>query len=1015
MSLGPSPKATPNRAKPNPNPVDLRFPTMNIPRFVIVPRIVTVFRLWMLRVALTPVVFLLPDLGAQPAATTSLSGTVSNAATGNLLEGVRVSLPNLGLTVLTDNTGRYQFSNVPSGAHEVVATYTGLDSLKHDVPLTPGQRATRDFELTTGVYQLEAFTVSSEREGGAAAITAQRNAANVKNVVAMDSYGNLPNMSASELAIMLPGVTGALNLENGIDGFTVRGMGANLNNITLDGGMLSTQGAMARQGRINNLTGAMFEGLELIKGHLPDRSADSLGGTINLKSRSPLSMREKRRVTYNFAVRWAPPFTEQIPLRESHRAHPLLNVGYWEVFDVAGGQRNLGITVNTFYSENVGAAHSTTRDFQNTTTAPAFLWDYNTFDQYNNRKQASVNVKAEYRLSPSTKLTLNTIYNDANEMGKLRFTTRAFTNQVVGTTGTAGILPGWTDRVTQVRQSTASNFDVLTQGPNNFFLRTRTVDLGAEHNWGGWLIDYGGSFSATHINNGFGNDGGQFTMRVNNIGWILDRTESDLYPKLIQTAGLDITRPENYRMNGFFQNNNVDNDHEIREARANVKYDVPAWHTSFKTGLHWREQMAHDFNRHRRWSYLGTTLPSDPSIKYKAGRETGRAVPFWYASQFFKDRNPITPALWNEDRYWHEMQKFTGTRRVTETVTAGYAMAQGRFGKTGVLAGVRAEKTETESWGWVRTRTPSPVAQQVADPVGSALRDYGNTKRELGGSYTKSFPSVHLTQDITRALKARLSWSTSFGRPAMTNLLPNEAINETNRTLTVNNPSLLPQMATNWDASLEYYFEPVGSLTVGFFHKKITDFIVTGTNTGTIGTGTDNGYDGEYGGFTRLSSANAGTALVQGWEISYQQQFTFLPGWLKGLGTAINFTALEAHGDYGVGARLETRDIEGFVPRIGNASLFWRHRGFTSRVIVNYTGESITEFTLGAPARSRYLRARTVVNAGIGYQWKPAVNFSIDVNNLTNAPQAAYRGYRDQMQFKLFGGTAITAGVNGRF
>jgi outer membrane receptor protein involved in Fe transport len=82
---------------------------------------------------------------------------------------------------------------------------------------------------------------------------------------------------------------------------------------------------------------------------------------------------------------------------------------------------------------------------------------------------------------------------------------------------------------------------------------------------------------------------------------------------------------------------------------------------------------------------------------------------------------------------------------------------------------------------------------------------------------------------------------------------------------------------------------------------------------------------------------------------------------------------------------------------------------------VNYTGESITEFTVGAPARSRFLRARTVVNAGIGYQWKPAVNFSIDVNNLTNAPQAAYRGYRDQMQFKLFGGTSITAGVNGRF
>ncbi|MFM7752443.1 MAG: hypothetical protein ACKPB0_18705, partial [Opitutaceae bacterium] len=343
----------------------------------------------------------------------------------------------------------------------------------------------------------------------------------------------------------LPGVTAALNLENGIDGFTVRGMGPTLNNITLDGGMLSTQGAMTRQGRINNLTGAMFEGLELIKGHTPDRPADSLGGTINLKSRSPLSMREKRRITYNLAVRWAPSFTEQIPLRDGHPSHPLLNVGWWEVFDVGGGSRNLGVTLNTFYSENIGASHSTTRDFQNTVSDPAFLWDYNTFDQYNNRKQASVNVKAEYRLSARTKATFNAIYNDADEMGKLRFTTRAFTNQVVGTTGTAGILPGYSSRVTEVRQSTASNFDVLTLGPNNFVLRTRTGDLGFEHDLGRLRADWGVMHSRTHINNGMGNDGGQFTMRVTNIGWILDRTQSDLCPRLIQNAGADITRPEN--------------------------------------------------------------------------------------------------------------------------------------------------------------------------------------------------------------------------------------------------------------------------------------------------------------------------------------------------------------------------------------------------------------------------------------------------------------------------------------
>ncbi len=945
-----------------------------------------------------------------------IAGLVSNAGTGDLLEGARISLPQLGLTALTDNTGRFVLTGVPAGTHELLATYTGLDPLRHTVAVAAGQRVARDFELTTGIYKLDAFTVAAEREGGAAAITAQRNAPNTKNVVAMDSYGNLPNMSASELAILLPGVSGNMNLENGIDGFTIRGMGAGMNTITLDGGLLSSQGGMARATRINNLTGAMFEGLELIKGHTPDKGADSLGGTINLKSRSPLSMKEKRRVTYNLALRWAPPFFETIPLREAHRTHPLLNVGYWEVFDVAGGTRNLGVAVNTFYSENAAGAHSTTREFQNTTTQPAFLYDYNTFDQYNNRKQASLNVKVDYRLSATTKLSLNTIYNDANEMGKLRFTTRAFTNQVVGTTGTAGILPGYTNRITQVRQSTASNFDVATQGPNNFFLRMRHLDLGVEHSWDRVQLDYGAMYSRTHINNGSGNDGGIFTMRVNNLGWILDRTDSDLYPRFTQTAGLDIANPDNYRLNGFFQNNNLDNDHELREARGNLKYTLPTSLKAFlKTGFLWREQAAQDNNHNRRWTYLGTTLPSDPSITIVNTRKTGRQVPFWYASQFFHDRNPIEPSLWREDQYWGQQVNFTGTRRVTETVTAGYVMTQGRIGNTGFLAGVRTEKTEAGSWGWVRARTVSTTAQRNADPIGSALKDYGDTRRELHGRYTKSFPSVHLTQDLAQNWKARLSWSTSFGRPNMTNLLPNETINENLQTLTVNNPSLLPQTASNWDASLEYYFEPAGSISVGWFHKTIKDYIVSGINMGTIGTGTDNGYSGEYGGFTQLSSANAGTAYVQGVELSYQQQFTFLPGLLKGLGATANFTALEAHGDFGGTDSLQTNEVAGFVPRMANLSLFWRYRGFSSRVIVNYTGDYITDYTKGSAGLNRYLYSRTVVNAGIGYQMNPSLTFSIDVNNIANAPQRAYRGIRDQMQFTLFGGTTITAGINGRF
>ena len=80
------------------------------------------------------------------AGTAILTGTVSNTATGNLLEGARVELPQLGLVALSDNTGRYTLPAVPAGTHEVLVSYLGLDPIQGEVTTTSGQRITRDFD-----------------------------------------------------------------------------------------------------------------------------------------------------------------------------------------------------------------------------------------------------------------------------------------------------------------------------------------------------------------------------------------------------------------------------------------------------------------------------------------------------------------------------------------------------------------------------------------------------------------------------------------------------------------------------------------------------------------------------------------------------------------------------------------------------------------------------------------------------------------------------------------------------
>ncbi len=947
----------------------------------------------------------------------TITGSVSNASTRNLLAGVRLEIAALGLSALSDETGAYEFAGVPPGSHEINATYPGLDPMKLTVAVAAGQRAVRNFDLTSAIYQLDTFKVTGEREGNAVAITAQRNAPNVMNVVAIDAYGNLPNMNASELAILLPGVAGNVNDEGNINAMTIRGMGPGLNTITIDGAMMGSQGGGNRQTRMHTITGSMFDQLELVKGHRPDRGMDSLGGTLNLKSRSPLSMKEKRRTTYNFSARMAPPGTQQIPMREEHRTHPLLNLAHQEVFDFLGGDRNLGVAVNLFYSEQAVGYFSETRDYQsnNAPGTPAYLWDYGTEDNYNNRKQSSVNTKFDWRLTPTTKLSINTIYNDAMERFRLRYNFRAFVgNATSEPNATSGIVPGYTDRITDVRATAGSTIDISSR-MSQFYHRQRHVSAELEQKLGPIDLDAFWALSVDHISSG-GGDGGVLVNRITNIGWRIDRTASDLYPRIIQTAGPSWSNPANYRPNSynFADTRSV---HEPREWRANARYKLPLpFAFALKTGFRWREEVVGDESKSRAYTFTGTSsaqLPADPTLETFGDHKTGLRIPGWNANAIARGRTPLDRTLWSENLVTAETNRYTGARGTTETVTAGYGMFDGRIGRVGFLGGVRTEKTETESWGYVRNRTPIDTALRASNLPLAISREY--SLREPRGEYTKSFPSMHVTYDVTPNLKSRASWSTSFGRPPLNNLQPAETYNVTEDTLTINNPSLKPQTSTNWDLALDYYFEPVGNLSLGWFHKSIEDYFVTGVEMGRVGTGADNGFGGDYQGARILTRSNLGNAIVQGWEFNYQQQFTFLPGALKGLGASFNYTLLDTHGKFTGTVERTTGQVPGFIPRTANATLSWRHHKFGTRIVVNHTGNYVRTYTALGSGANLYNRARRTVNVGVAYQLRPSLSLTLDVQNIFNREQSWYRGIPDQLAQVYIAGTTVTAGVSGRF
>ena len=207
----------------------------------------------------------------------------------------------------------------------------------------------------------------------------------------------------------------------------------------------------------------------------------------------------------------------------------------------------------------------------------------------------------------------------------------------------------------------------------------------------------------------------------------------------------------------------------------------------------------------------------------------------------------------------------------------------------------------------------------------------------------------------------------------------------------------------------------MGLVSAGWFHKQIADYIVTGIDGGTVGTGPNNGFGGEYEGYDILTSANAGRAFVQGLEFSYQQQLNFLPRPFNGLGVNANFTYLRTHGNYGSPTSRGKNELAGFIPETGNINLTYKYRAFSTRVLVNYTGRYITTFAATNSTRNEYKYARTLVNLGFGWQLRPSANFFCEVMNLFNETQGRFRGIPSRMSYTSVNGTQLNFGVTGRF
>ncbi|HEU4603313.1 MAG TPA: TonB-dependent receptor [Steroidobacteraceae bacterium] len=103
------------------------------------------------------------------------------------------------------------------------------------------------------------------------------------------------------------------------------------------------------------------------------------------------------------------------------------------------------------------------------------------------------------------------------------------------------------------------------------------------------------------------------------------------------------------------------------------------------------------------------------------------------------------------------------------------------------------------------------------------------------GHYNNLLPSLDFDVSITDNLKGRFSYSKTIARANYGNLTVGATPNGPNGSTLLgaqatgndNNPDLLPLESDNFDLSLEYYFSDTGYVSVGFWDKRVNNFIGT--------------------------------------------------------------------------------------------------------------------------------------------------------------------------------------------
>ena len=608
------------------------------------------------------------------------------------------------------------------------------------------------------------------------ALQDQRMSDSVESVVHADAIGQLPDDNAAEALQRVPGVS--VERDQGEGRFVrVRGLGADLNSVTINGTLVPAPEDDRRAVALDVLPSELVQSLSVVKTLTPDMDANSLGGTVEVES---LSGFDHPGTFYSLS-------SEASYNDNTGKTSPKVSGAISNRFSLGQGIDNFAVAAalrwedRTFGSDNVETGGAW--NFDDASGARLEELEERRYDI--SRKRAGAGLNFDFRPDEDTDLYLRTLYSRYKDTETRQANVIEFADaQLPGERGDA-------EGTREVKDRSE------TQEIKSFV-------LGGERRIGDWTLSsqYGCSEASEDS-----------PLHIPGSKFVGNSDFSD--------AGYDSSREPNVKISdAFYQAGNFTLDEIEREKQLttdteqNIRIDLTrdyywqdlASQVKFGTKFSTRTKD----NDLEVWAYedltnAGFTIDQLNLANFVNGN--GKLGPEIDAGALEQLIAGLSPA----DFYDAEQSRINDFS-IEENINAAYIMNTVDIDDLRIIAGLRYEGTRLKAKG-----------TGINDGAFEAVNERND--------YHHWLPGLHAIYQINDSSQLRAAWTNTVVRPTFGQLFPGFVIDGDEAEF--GNPQLDVLESSNFDLGIEHYMGKAGAVSAFVFYKNIENFVYSADLAGT--------------------------------------------------------------------------------------------------------------------------------------------------------------------------------------